>query len=123
MRIAISRTETRERVRFLLEEGLLVAEIADVLEVSRPTVCYHKRKLGYEMRADYGRRYDWAEINRYCQAGHTKRQCANRFGFSAWAWSYAVKRGAVARRPQELPLESSSRPTPHAPATTSRNAS
>jgi hypothetical protein len=105
MRIAISRTETREQVRFLLEEGLFVAEIADVLEVSRPTVCYHKRKLGYEMRADYGRRYDWAEINRYYQVGHTKRQCVDRFGFSAWAWTYAVKRGAIAPRPQELPLE------------------
>ena len=76
-----------------------------MLEVSRPTVCYHKRKLGYEMRADYGRRYDWAEINRHYRAGHSRRQCIERFGCSPWAWASAVKRGAVVPRPQALPLE------------------
>ena len=50
----MSRTETRAKVRFPLEEGLFVSEIADVLQIARPTVCYHKRKLGYEMRDDYG---------------------------------------------------------------------
>jgi hypothetical protein len=72
-RIAISRTHTRERVRFLLEEGLFVCEVAEVLEISRPTVCYHKRKLGYEMRAAFGRRYNWALVNRYYQAGNSRR--------------------------------------------------
>jgi hypothetical protein len=56
-------------------------------------------------RADYGRRYDWTEINRYYQAGHSRRECMDRFGCSAWAWGYAIKRGAVVPRPQELPLE------------------
>ena len=82
-----------------------MAEIADVLEVSRPTVCYHKRKLGYEMRADFGRRYDWPEINRYHQACHSRRECMSRFGCSGWAWACAVKRGAVVPRPHALPLE------------------
>jgi hypothetical protein len=105
MRIAISRTETRERVRQLLEDGLSVADIANRLGVSRPTVCYHKRKLGYPMNADFGRRYDWAEINRHYQMGHSARQCMNHFGCSAWAWADAVNRGDIVPRPLAMPLE------------------
>jgi 5-methylcytosine-specific restriction endonuclease McrA len=37
--------------------------------------------------------------------GHSKRECQNRFGFSAWAWSYAVKRAAIVPRPHTMPLD------------------
>jgi hypothetical protein len=50
-------------------------------------------------------RYDWAAVQDYYDAGHSKRECEKRFGFSAWAWSYAVKRGAIVARPQAMPLE------------------
>lgn len=50
-------------------------------------------------------RYDWPAIREYYEAGYTVRECMERFGFSAWAWNYAVKRGAVVPRPQSMPLE------------------
>ena len=104
-RIAIPEGRNRERVRELLDQGETLANIARILGVSKPTVCYHKRKLGYPMRADFGRRYDWAEINRYYQAGHSRRECVERFGCSPWAWACAVKRGAIVSRPQAMPLD------------------
>jgi 5-methylcytosine-specific restriction endonuclease McrA len=82
-----------------------VREIAAALSISRPTVCYHKRKLGYEMNERFACRYDWSAIQRYYDLGYSTRQCQKRFGFSSWAWAYAVKRGDVIPRPQAMPLE------------------
>jgi 5-methylcytosine-specific restriction endonuclease McrA len=48
--------------------------------------------------------YDWPAIQAYYHEGHSKRECQKRFGFSSWAWAYAVKRGAIAPRPQTMPL-------------------
>ncbi|MEA2308634.1 MAG: hypothetical protein QOI65_920, partial [Thermoleophilaceae bacterium] len=50
------------------------------------------------------RRYDWAEIQRYYDTGHTVRECADHFGFSNQTWHSAVLRGAVKPRPRALPL-------------------
>jgi hypothetical protein len=95
---------TRERVRQLLAQNKTVAEIAATLGVSRPTVCYHKRRLGYAMSARFASRYDWGAVQAYYDAGHSKRGCQKRFGFSNWAWAYAVKRGAIVPRPHVMPL-------------------
>jgi 5-methylcytosine-specific restriction endonuclease McrA len=81
-----------------------VAQIADMLGVSRPTVCYHKRRLSFPINERYARRYDWPAVQEYYDAGHSKRECQKRFGFSAWGWAYAVKRGAVIPRPQGMPI-------------------
>ena len=89
----------------LLEHGRSLGQIAAELGVSQPTVCYHKRRLGYEMDDSCARRYDWAAIQAYYQAGHSKRECQRRFGFSAWAWSYAVKRGDIRPRPHAMPFD------------------
>jgi hypothetical protein len=96
---------TRDRVRLLLDEGRGVKEIARLLGISQGTVGYHKRRLKYPLDARYTRRYDWDAIQEYYDAGHSKRECEKRFGFSAWAWSYAVKRGAITPRPQAMPIE------------------
>jgi hypothetical protein len=89
----------------LLKQGRTAAEIATQLGLSRSTVCYHKRKLGHEMKTRFARRYDWVAVQAYYDEGHSKRDCAKRFGFSAWAWSYAVKRGAIVPRPHAMPLD------------------
>jgi len=44
------------------------------------------------------RRYDWAEIQRYYDEGHTVLQCCERFGFTPHAWGLAVARGEVKPR-------------------------
>jgi 5-methylcytosine-specific restriction endonuclease McrA len=96
---------TRERVRQLLAEGKGVKEIARLLGISQGTVGYHKRRLRYPIDERFTRRYDWDAIQAYYDEGHSKRECEKEFGFSAWAWSYAVKRGAIKPRPKAMPLE------------------
>jgi 5-methylcytosine-specific restriction endonuclease McrA len=51
------------------------------------------------------RRYDWGEIQKFHDAGHSRRECQRHFGFSAGAWSSAVKRKALIARPKAMPLE------------------
>jgi hypothetical protein len=96
---------TRDRVRQLLEEGKGVKEIARLLGISVGTVGYHKRRLQYPIDERFTRRYDWDAIQAYYDEGHSKRECQRQFGFSAWAWHYAVKRGAIEPRPYPMPID------------------
>ncbi len=54
---------------------------------------------------DRRRRYNWAEIQSYYQAGHTYRQCQRVFGFCAAAWEKARRRGEIKPRTYGKPLE------------------
>jgi HNH endonuclease len=56
------------------------------------------------MNERFACRYDWPAVQEYYEQGHPKRECQQRFGFSAWAWSYAVKRGAIVPKPVAMPL-------------------
>ena len=67
------RTQTRALVAPLLRAGLSVSQIAERLGISTPTVCYHARKLGHPPSEKFRRRYDWAEVQRYYDAGHSMR--------------------------------------------------
>jgi hypothetical protein len=93
---------TRDRIKPLLEAGLSITAIARKVGVTPPTVCYHARRLGYE--GDARRRYDWAEVQEFYDAGASYRECRLRFGFSAGAWHDAVQRGDVVPRPA-APIE------------------
>jgi DNA-binding CsgD family transcriptional regulator len=95
---------TRELVAELLEEGLCHSEIAKCLGVTKSTVAYHARRLGAPLDERCARRYDWREVQRFYDEGHTVRECRLRFGFSSETWNSAVRRGAVTSRPRKLPL-------------------
>ncbi len=82
-----------------------MSEIARRLGVSKPPVCYHARRLGYAGSAKYNLRYDWSEVQRYYDAGHTVRECRDHFGFANQTWNNAVRRGDVVPRPRGLPLD------------------
>lgn len=71
-------TSTRQRVAELLARGHTVTDIARRLNRSKPTICHHARRLGGAPSAKYNRRYDWAEVQRHYDAGHTVRECALR---------------------------------------------
>jgi transposase len=45
-----------------------------------------------------GKVFDWEAIRAYYDAGHSVRECRERFGFSNHAWDAAVKRGDVEPR-------------------------
>ena len=50
--------------------------------------------------ADRRRKYDWAEVQRYHDEGHSARQCCKRFGFNLATWWKARGRGELKTRPQ-----------------------
>jgi hypothetical protein len=89
----------------MLVEGASVTEIAHELGVSKATVCFHKRRLGYAMDGRFGRRYDWTAIQAYYDAGHSARACREAFGCSPWSWNQAARRGALTLRPTLRPIE------------------
>jgi AraC-like DNA-binding protein len=103
--MADPRQHTRELVKELLERGLTVTEIARQLGVSKPTVCHHARRLGHPPHPKYSRRYDWDEVQRYYDEGHTIRECREHFGFANETWNQARRRGDVQARPQAVPVD------------------
>jgi DNA-binding CsgD family transcriptional regulator/5-methylcytosine-specific restriction endonuclease McrA len=96
--------QTRRAVERLLNEGLGIAEIAGRLGVSKPTVCYHARKLGVPAQKKFARRHDWEAIAAAYEGGMSMRQCKAHFGFSSEAWRDAVKRGDIVPRDRKIPL-------------------
>jgi hypothetical protein len=96
---------TRDRVRQFWADGLTLVEIARELGRSKSTIAYHLRQLGIEADERFGRRYDWAEIKRYLEAGHSLTECRAAFGFGADAWADAVRRGDVPAVPRAAPIE------------------
>lgn len=97
--------EMRARVRELLAKGFTQREIADRLGVGKTTVNYHVRRLDLPVDERFAKRYDWKAIQKAYDAGLSRKQCMQRYGFSAYAWSAAVKRGAIRPRPVAVPIE------------------
>src|SRR4051794_29439464 len=73
---------TRAAVAKLLDEGLSRAQVAARLGISKATVSYHAKRLGLAGSPACGRRYDWAAVQRYYDAGHTISECQRHFGFA-----------------------------------------
>jgi hypothetical protein len=97
--------DTRERVAELFRLGLSGRQIAAQLGVSPSTVSYHLRNLGKPPDMRCNRRYDWQEIQRYYDEGHSITECQERFGFARETWNSARQRGAVVSRPQAMPID------------------
>jgi len=99
------RTQTRQAVAALLDDGRSVTEIARELGVSKPTVCFHSRRLGVPVRAQFARRYDWDAIRSFYEQGHSMTECLTEFGVSRQAWAHAVERGTISPRPRLEPIQ------------------
>jgi predicted transcriptional regulator/5-methylcytosine-specific restriction endonuclease McrA len=97
--------QTRAAVERLLNEGIGIAEAAERLGVSKPTVCYHARKLGVPAQEKFARRHNWKAIAEAYEGGMSQRECRKHFGFSADAWGDAVKRGDIVARDHRIPLD------------------
>lgn len=100
-----SASSRRKTVRRLTEEGLSLNQIASRLGLVKSTVAYHRRRLGHPPDDRSNRRYEWAEVQRYHDAGHSKLDCQERFGFASQTWYMAVKRGALVPRPAAQPID------------------
>jgi hypothetical protein len=101
---SVTRVDTRERVAELLERGFSRAEAARRLRVSKATVSYHARRLGHEVDGRFARRYDWVEVQRFYDAGHSVAACVEAFGFSKQTCHAAVNAGRVVPRPALTPI-------------------
>ena len=97
--------ETRVLVCRMSAEGLSRGEIATALSLSKSTVSYHARRLGFPVDERGARRYDWTAVQEFYDDGHSVADCVARFGFSRQTWSAAVRRGAIVTRDWVLPLE------------------
>jgi 5-methylcytosine-specific restriction endonuclease McrA len=62
-------------------------------------------KFGRARPDDGRRRYDWAQIQAYYDAGHSFRQCLRKFGFCAASWQKARERGEINARPAAMSIE------------------
>jgi hypothetical protein len=96
---------TTELVRRLLDEGRSQSEISKLLNISKPSVCYHARKLGVPPDGRFRCLYDWNDIQAVYDTGMSVRQCAARFGFNLATWHKAVERGDVEPRPRAVPVD------------------
>jgi hypothetical protein len=95
----------RRLVGELLDESLSLKQIAVRLNVAKSTVSYHARRLDVPADDRFAQRYDWEAIQAAYDGGLTRKQCMKAFGFSAYAWTQAVKRGALVPRPIKKPIE------------------
>ena len=80
-------------------------ETARILGLTKSTVTYHARRLDLPIDDRCNRRYDWAEVQRYHDAGHTTRECYAKFGMSSKTWQQARLRGDLVTRPPGAPIE------------------
>lgn len=84
--------------------GLSGAAVAKQLGVTKATVSYHRRRLGLEIDVRCNRRYDWTEVQRHYDIGHSARECIAWFGMASKIWHDAVQRGALTTRPAAAPI-------------------
>jgi DNA-binding transcriptional ArsR family regulator len=103
--VARSSRDTRVEVARLLDEGLTRAQICAQLGIAPATVSYHARRRDTPGSPACGRRYDWTEVQRFYDAGHSVTECQREFGFARQAWAGAVRRGAIVPRPRATPIE------------------
>jgi transposase-like protein len=95
---------TRAAVAERLARGESIPTIAAELGLVKSTVCYHARRLGVLADERFARRYDWVEIQRYYDEGHSIRDCARNFGFCIESWHRAVRAGLLVSRPRGAPI-------------------
>ncbi len=94
-----------DEIRRLLREGRSQAEVARLTGRSKSTISWHARQLDRPIDTRCARRYDWAEIQAYYDAGHSVSECQARFGFARASWSDARRRGDVVARQHPRPIE------------------
>jgi 5-methylcytosine-specific restriction endonuclease McrA len=85
--------------------GLTQAAVARQLGLSPAAVSYHAGRLGYRRRTECARRYDWAEVQRYYDEGHSIAECRRAFGMANRTFTDAVRRGDIVTRPQAIPIQ------------------
>lgn len=93
----------RDQVVRLLKEGLNQKQVAKALGLSTATVCYHVRKAGLS-EAKRKNTFDWKEVQKYHDAGHSRLECLRHFGMCSASWDRAAKIGRLVKRDHRIPI-------------------
>ncbi len=96
---------TRARVVDLLRQGLAKADVARELGITKASVSRHAKLAGVDVDERCARRYDWAAVQAFYDAGHSISDCQRQFGFGRRTFYDAWLRGDVVTRPQAAPLD------------------
>ena len=84
-------------VKRLHDCGHGTADIARILGVTKPTVSYHKRKLGI-LSDGCGPAVDWAAIRADVEAGVTRSQILKKYGVGSSRYTHALQEGLLPSR-------------------------
>jgi len=95
----------RDEIGQLLRQGISQAAIGRRLGITASTVAWHARRLGLPPDDRFRRRYDWAQVQAYYDAGHSLAECQERFGFSRETWYSPRMRGELVTRTAGMPLD------------------
>ena len=93
----------KQQILALLAEGKTYKEIVAETGCAKSTISYHAKSAkpppSYKV-------HDWAEVQRYYDAGRSGRQCMKQFGICAAVWHNAAKNGKIIlREDKPIPLE------------------
>jgi len=91
-----SLTTTSEQVLSLLQQGKSKAEIVRIMGLSKATVSYHAKRLGFGVPKTPSK--DWAAIQKYYDEGHSIRECQKQFGFAMRSLQKASQKGKFIAR-------------------------
>ncbi len=92
----------RERILSLLAAGKTYREIVAEVGCAKSTVSYHAKNTkpppSYKV-------HDWAEVQRFYDAGHSGRQCMKEFDVCHSTWHNALRAGRIKSQNRHIPLE------------------
>lgn len=92
------------QIRELLKQGVRPIDVSKQFNCRLSTVNYHLNRLG--MNIKIRPTYDWKEIAKFYDSGHTVAECIDKFGFCGASWCKAVKTGRLVTRERlPMPLE------------------
>ena len=96
---------TRALVVELLAEGLSKAEVARRLGITKSSVSRHATRAGLAVDERCARRYDWAAVQSFYDAGNSITDCVREFGFNRATFNAARIRGDVVTRARAAPVD------------------
>lgn len=93
----------KEKIIEMLLDNKTYSEIVEEVGCSKPTICYHARKLGIPKQTKF--RYNWSEVRKYHET-HGVNQTIAHFGMSNRTWEKAIFRGDIKSRGRKIiPLQ------------------
>ena len=92
-----------ELARQMLRDGKPYAVIAEATGLRKGTISYHASCLGLTKPPF---KYDWEEVQKYHDLGHSRGECIAKFGFGEDTWTRAARRGNIKPADFRIPLDS-----------------